>query len=85
MEKFTKTDAEIRSKRVSLFGDPLSKNVIVIFLLCRFGFIPQTFVLPQDLKLLKQCWENKNGSGDEIFIIKPVSFVFKNSYYFSPF
>ncbi|KAK9752749.1 Tubulin-tyrosine ligase family [Popillia japonica] len=36
-----------------------------------FGFMPQTFVLPQDLKLLKQCWEHKNGSGDEIFIIKP--------------
>ncbi|KRT81953.1 hypothetical protein AMK59_5588 [Oryctes borbonicus] len=36
-----------------------------------FGFMPQTYVLPQDLKLLKQCWVNKNGSGDEIFIIKP--------------
>ncbi|GJQ80119.1 hypothetical protein Trydic_g19400 [Trypoxylus dichotomus] len=36
-----------------------------------FGFMPQTFVLPQDLKLLKQTWVNKNGSGDEIFIIKP--------------
>lgn len=36
-----------------------------------FGFIPQTYVLPQDLKLLKQHWQNKNGSGDEKYIIKP--------------
>lgn len=36
-----------------------------------FGFLPQTFVLPQDLKLLKHSWMYKNGSGGEKWIIKP--------------
>lgn len=36
-----------------------------------FGFLPQTFVLPQDLKLLKHSWLYKNGSGGEKWIIKP--------------
>uniref|UniRef100_A0A1Y1KUX1 Tubulin polyglutamylase TTLL4 n=2 Tax=Photinus pyralis TaxID=7054 RepID=A0A1Y1KUX1_PHOPY len=36
-----------------------------------FGFIPRTYVLPQDLKLLRQQWQHKNGEGDEKYIIKP--------------
>lgn len=36
-----------------------------------FGFIPQTYILPQDLKLLRQQWQHKNGDGDEKYIIKP--------------
>jgi tubulin polyglutamylase TTLL4 len=36
-----------------------------------FGFIPQTFILPQELKILKQSWEYKNGGGGEAWIIKP--------------
>ncbi|XP_019872064.1 tubulin monoglutamylase TTLL4 isoform X2 [Aethina tumida] len=36
-----------------------------------FGFIPHTYVLPQELQLLKQNWEYKNGSGGEMWIIKP--------------
>ncbi|KAK4873639.1 hypothetical protein RN001_012999 [Aquatica leii] len=36
-----------------------------------FGFMPQTYVLPQDLKLLRQHWQHKNGDGDEKYIIKP--------------
>ncbi|XP_044758366.1 tubulin polyglutamylase TTLL4-like isoform X2 [Coccinella septempunctata] len=35
-----------------------------------FGFLPYTYVLPQELKLLKYNWENKN-TGGEWFIIKP--------------
>ncbi|XP_072393958.1 tubulin monoglutamylase TTLL4-like isoform X1 [Diabrotica undecimpunctata] len=36
-----------------------------------FGFLPHTYILPQELKLLKQCWEYKNGNGGEMWIIKP--------------
>ncbi|KAJ8959100.1 hypothetical protein NQ318_022357 [Aromia moschata] len=36
-----------------------------------FGFLPQTYVLPQELRLLKQNWEFKNGNGGEMWIIKP--------------
>ncbi|XP_018576563.1 tubulin polyglutamylase TTLL4 isoform X3 [Anoplophora glabripennis] len=36
-----------------------------------FGFLPHTYVLPQELKLLKQNWEFKNGNGGEMWIIKP--------------
>nr|XP_022900397.1 tubulin polyglutamylase TTLL4-like isoform X1 [Onthophagus taurus]XP_022900398.1 tubulin polyglutamylase TTLL4-like isoform X1 [Onthophagus taurus] len=36
-----------------------------------FEFMPQSFVIPQDLRMLKQCWEEKSGIGNEIFIIKP--------------
>lgn len=39
----------------------------------RFGFLPHTYVLPQEMKLLKYSWENKN-TGGEWFIIKPVCF-----------
>ncbi|KAK9887917.1 hypothetical protein WA026_000220 [Henosepilachna vigintioctopunctata] len=35
-----------------------------------FGFLPHTYVLPHELKLLKYNWENKN-SGGEWWIIKP--------------
>lgn len=38
-----------------------------------FGFLPQTYVLPHDLRLLKQNWDFKNGGGNEMWIIKPVS------------
>ncbi|XP_074031990.1 tubulin monoglutamylase TTLL4 isoform X2 [Leptinotarsa decemlineata] len=36
-----------------------------------FGFLPHTYILPQEIKLLKQSWEFKNGSGGEMWIIKP--------------
>ncbi|XP_065161645.1 tubulin monoglutamylase TTLL4-like isoform X2 [Atheta coriaria] len=36
-----------------------------------FGFIPQTFILPNDIKSLKKCWECKDGSAGEKWIIKP--------------
>ncbi|XP_017779155.1 PREDICTED: tubulin polyglutamylase TTLL4-like isoform X2 [Nicrophorus vespilloides] len=36
-----------------------------------FGIIPQTYVLPHDLRHLKQQWEFKDGSGGEKWIIKP--------------
>lgn len=43
-----------------------------------FGFLPHTYILPQELKLLKQNWDSKNGSssgsGDSsnnMWIIKP--------------
>ncbi|KAF5270599.1 hypothetical protein FQA39_LY01337 [Lamprigera yunnana] len=36
-----------------------------------FGFMPQTYVLPQDLRLLRQHWQHKNGDGEEKYIIKP--------------
>ncbi|KAF5296513.1 hypothetical protein FQR65_LT01502 [Abscondita terminalis] len=35
-----------------------------------FGFMPQTYVLPQDLKLLRQQWQN-NDDGNGTYIIKP--------------
>ncbi|XP_060522806.1 tubulin monoglutamylase TTLL4-like isoform X2 [Cylas formicarius] len=36
-----------------------------------FGFLPHTYILPQEMKLLKQNWEFKNGNGNEMWIIKP--------------
>ncbi|CAG9812782.1 unnamed protein product [Phaedon cochleariae] len=54
--------------------DRLWKNfqkMISKFGLKEFGFLPHTYVLPQELKLLKQAWEFKNGSGGEMWIIKP--------------
>lgn len=38
-----------------------------------FGFFPQTYVLPQDLKQLKRTWED--SSSRQKWIIKPVSDV----------
>lgn len=35
-----------------------------------FGFFPQTFVLPSDLKLLKRAWED--GGPKQKWIVKPV-------------
>ncbi|CAH2013515.1 unnamed protein product [Acanthoscelides obtectus] len=35
-----------------------------------FGFLPLTYVLPQDLRLLKQSWEFRSSCG-ELWIIKP--------------
>jgi len=36
-----------------------------------FGFFPQTFILPFDMKLLKRAWEE--GGSKQKWIIKPVS------------
>ena len=36
-----------------------------------YGFFPQTFVLPFDLKQLKRAWED--GGNKQKWIIKPVS------------
>lgn len=35
-----------------------------------FGFFPRSFVLPQDMKLLKKAWED--GGSRQKWIIKPV-------------
>lgn len=37
-----------------------------------FGIMPKTYVLPHDLKLLKQDWD-KHAENNEKWIIKPVS------------
>ncbi|XP_066259801.1 tubulin polyglutamylase ttll-4-like isoform X2 [Euwallacea similis] len=36
-----------------------------------FGFLPHTYVLPQELKILKQTWDFKINGGKEMWIIKP--------------
>jgi tubulin polyglutamylase TTLL4 len=36
-----------------------------------FGFMPKTYVLPQDLRLLRQAWEKTCGI--EKWIVKPVN------------
>lgn len=35
-----------------------------------FSFFPQSFILPQDAKLLRKAWES---SGRQKWIVKPVS------------
>lgn len=47
------------------------QRMILKFGVKEFGFLPHTYILPQELKLLKQCWEYKNGNGGEMWIIKP--------------
>ncbi len=77
-------------KMVAKFGDEeYDFHNCVWFLKCklkivnlfryRFGFLPQTYVLPHDLRLLRKAW-SKNTS-DVPWIIKPVpllSFSFLN-------
>ena len=41
------------------------------FLLQEFGFVPQTFVLPYDFKLLKRAWDD--GGNRQKWILKPVN------------
>lgn len=38
-----------------------------------FNFIPRTFILPQDIKLLRRAWED-SGSKQK-WIVKPVGSV----------
>lgn len=40
-----------------------------------FGFFPRSFVLPQDMKLLKKAWED--GGNRQKWIIKPVLLGFQ--------
>lgn len=40
-----------------------------------FGIMPKTYVLPQDLKILKHEWE-KHVANDERWIVKPVGIFF---------
>lgn len=40
----------------------------------RFGFLPQTFVLPHDLRLLRKQWSR--STTDVPWIIKPVNFIY---------
>lgn len=47
------------------------QKMISKFGLKEFGFLPLTYVLPQELKLLKQNWDFKNNGGKEMWIIKP--------------
>ncbi|XP_030768040.1 tubulin polyglutamylase TTLL4-like isoform X4 [Sitophilus oryzae] len=47
------------------------QKMIAQFGLKEFGFLPHTYVLPQDIKLLKQRWDFKNGGTKEMWIIKP--------------
>ncbi|RLU18834.1 hypothetical protein DMN91_009191 [Ooceraea biroi] len=52
--------------------DRLSRNIsrmMVKYGKREFGFVPRTYVLPQDLRVFRQVWE-KNG-GKEKWIIKP--------------
>lgn len=43
-----------------------------------FSFFPRTFVLPQDIKLLRKAWED--GGSRQKWIVKPVSSASKKSY-----
>ena len=54
---------------------------ITTFLFClnlqEYGFVPQTYILPYDFKLLKRAWDD--GSSRQKWILKPVinfSFLF---------
>lgn len=40
-----------------------------------FNFFPRTFVLPQDIKLLRKAWED--GGSKQKWIIKPVCSVYR--------
>ena len=46
---------------------------IPFFFSIRFGFLPQTFVLPHDLRLLRKQWSR--STTDVPWIIKPVNFL----------
>jgi hypothetical protein len=52
-----------------------------------FGFFPQTFVLPSDMKLLKRAWED--GGTKQKWIVKPVreseQCIQKIKYYVRPY
>ena len=50
-----------------------SINERLVFLLQEFGFIPQTFVLPQDVRNFKRVWEE--GGNRQKWILKPVGYV----------
>lgn len=43
---------------------------ILLFVLQDYGFVPQTYVLPYDFKLLKRAWDD--GNGKQKWILKPV-------------
>lgn len=47
------------------------QRMIGKFGLKEFGFLPHTYVLPQEMKLLKQNWDLKHCNGKEMWIIKP--------------
>lgn len=43
---------------------------ILLFVLQDYGFVPQTYVLPYDFKLLKRAWDD--GNSRQKWILKPV-------------
>lgn len=43
---------------------------IILLVLQDYGFVPQTYVLPYDFKLLKRAWDD--GNGRQKWILKPV-------------
>ncbi|CAG9857800.1 unnamed protein product [Phyllotreta striolata] len=49
------------------------QKMILKFGVREFGFLPHTYILPQEAKLLKQCWEYKisNAGTSDMWIIKP--------------
>ncbi|KAL0275035.1 UNVERIFIED_CONTAM: hypothetical protein PYX00_003025 [Menopon gallinae] len=54
--------------------DRLWKNLfrlMVKFGKKEFGFIPKTYILPQDSKLLRTAWEKASGLGKGQWIVKP--------------
>lgn len=53
--------------------DRLWRNLLKMQARCgkkEFNFFPQTFILPQDIKLLKKAWEE--GASRQKWIVKPV-------------
>lgn len=54
--------------------DRLWRNLLKMQARCgkkEFNFFPQSFILPQDIKLLKKAWEE--GASRQKWIVKPVS------------
>ena len=49
---------------------------ILLFVLQNYGFVPQTYVLPYDFKLLKRAWDD--GNGKQKWILKPVLIAIHN-------
>lgn len=54
--------------------DRLWRNLLKMQARCgkkEFNFFPQSFILPQDIKLLRKAWEE--GASRQKWIVKPVS------------
>ena len=51
-------------------GSMIATFKIILLVLQDYGFVPQTYVLPYDFKLLKRAWDD--GNGRQKWILKPV-------------